>query len=509
MTTYTGNIQTASMEATQDQKEVTFNDFRAAIDARITEKQTLSVTATGGPSAGQGYTVRQKEDLGRSWYLVFDEAGVGPCTGAWIGLFPTIDGGLFIARNDTAFTATLKITGQATPPILAAGDWAIYSLDAVAGVILRVSSTSAAAIPLSYLDTDGTLAANSDTKVATQKATKTYADAVAAAQLHSSQLDTDGTLAANSDARVASQKATKTYVDGIIAAQDAMVFKGVTDCSGNPNYPAADRGWTYRVSVAGKIGGASGIVVEVGDIFICLDDGTASGNQATVGSHWGVIQTNIDGAVTGPASATDGNFAFYNGATGKVIKDSGVSLDTDGTLTANSDSKVASQKAVKTYADTGLATKPTASLDTDVTLTANSDSRVASQKATKTYVDTQVGTHGVKDNATSTFTAGQKGTATSLGTKSSGTLTPTVDASNMNLQYVTNGGAFTLAAPSTAGDYTIILDITNNGSAGAISYSGWTKNPSGDTLDTTNGHAFRFFITKINGVTSATIQALQ
>lgn len=32
-------------------------------------------------------------------------------------------------------------------------------------------------IPLSYLDTDGTLAADSDTKVASQKAVKTYVDA--------------------------------------------------------------------------------------------------------------------------------------------------------------------------------------------------------------------------------------------------------------------------------------------------------------------------------------------
>lgn len=35
-------------------------------------------------------------------------------------------------------------------------------------------------IPIDYLDTDGTLAANSDTKVATQKATKTYADSLVA-----------------------------------------------------------------------------------------------------------------------------------------------------------------------------------------------------------------------------------------------------------------------------------------------------------------------------------------
>ena len=51
----------------------------------------------------------------------------------------------------------------------------------------------------------------------------------------------------------------KAYADGIIAAADAMVFKGVVDCSTNPDYPAADCGWTYKVSVAGKIGGVSGV----------------------------------------------------------------------------------------------------------------------------------------------------------------------------------------------------------------------------------------------------------
>lgn len=90
----------------------------------------------------------------------------------------------------------------------------------------------------------------------------------------------------------------KSYADALVASQDAMVFKDIIDCSANPNYPAADRGWTYRVSVSGKIGGASGANVEAGDILLCLTDGTVSGNQATVGTSWGVIQVNIDGAVT-------------------------------------------------------------------------------------------------------------------------------------------------------------------------------------------------------------------
>lgn len=79
----------------------------------------------------------------------------------------------------------------------------------------------------------------------------------------------------------------------IIGSADALVYKGVTDCSANPNYPAADAGHVYLVSVAGKIGGASGTVVEVGDLFLCRVDSTASGNQATVGSSWNVVQANM------------------------------------------------------------------------------------------------------------------------------------------------------------------------------------------------------------------------
>lgn len=102
---------------------------------------------------------------------------------------------------------------------------------------------------------------------------------------------------------VALGAATKQYVDGIVAAVDAYVNKGVIDCSANPNYPAADSGWTYRVSVAGKIGGASGINVEAGDLLMCNVDSTASGNQATVGANWSIVQANVAFTAAGIAMA--------------------------------------------------------------------------------------------------------------------------------------------------------------------------------------------------------------
>lgn len=165
-------------------------------------------------------------------------------------------------------------------------------------------------------------------------------------------VDTDGTLAANSDTRLASQKATKTYLDQIIAAADAMVFKGVIDCSANPNYPAADRGWTYKVSVAGKIGGASGTTVDVGDTLLCITDGTASGTQAAVGAQWNIVQANLVGAVTGPASSTSGNFASFNGTGGTVIQDSGKATPS-GVVVGTTDTQTLTNKTLTAAVENG------------------------------------------------------------------------------------------------------------------------------------------------------------
>lgn len=129
-----------------------------------------------------------------------------------------------------------------------------------------------------------------------------------------------------SDTLYPTQNAVKVYADNLLGNANALIYKGVIDCSTNPNYPAADAGWLYIASVSGKIGGASGIDVEAGDMIICNTDGTASGNQATVGSSWNVIQKNIVGAVSGPASSINNNVAFFDGVTGKLIKDSGLTL---------------------------------------------------------------------------------------------------------------------------------------------------------------------------------------
>lgn len=109
-------------------------------------------------------------------------------------------------------------------------------------------------------------------------------------------------------------------------------------------------------------------------------------------------------------------------------------------------------------------------------------------------------------DVSATLTAGFVATSYDAGTKSTGTLTP--DPANGNLQRYINGGAHTLAAPTASGDYTITIQVTNNGSAGAVTLSGFTKT-SGDSLTTTNGDDFLLHIVKINGFTRVYKEALQ
>ena len=123
--------------------------------------------------------------------------------------------------------------------------------------------------------------------------------------------------------------ATKQYVDGIISANDAMVFKGILDDT--HTLPTThDVGWTYRVNKAGTYAGQ---VCEIGDLVICISAGISANN-----SHWTVAQTNIDGAVIGPTSAIDNHIAVFNNTTGKVIKDSGFTLNDFATANHNHDS---------------------------------------------------------------------------------------------------------------------------------------------------------------------------
>lgn len=107
-------------------------------------------------------------------------------------------------------------------------------------------------------------------------------------------------------------------IGALLGANDALVFKGIID--GKHPLPTANYevGHTYRVNEAGTYAGQK---CEQGDLIICIADALSTNTP-----HWTVAQTNIDGAVIGPASAVNNHVAIFNGVNGKVIKDSGFTI---------------------------------------------------------------------------------------------------------------------------------------------------------------------------------------
>ena len=119
---------------------------------------------------------------------------------------------------------------------------------------------------------------------------------------------------------VAGTLATEAYAAGLFAANDAMLFEGTIGSGGTHEIAAFNAlttynaGWTYRVIEAGTI---RGVVCQVGDLVMVIVDRAGSGNAD---ADFTVAQTNLDGAVIGPASVTDGYLVQFDGITGKLIK---------------------------------------------------------------------------------------------------------------------------------------------------------------------------------------------
>jgi hypothetical protein len=77
---------------------------------------------------------------------------------------------------------------------------------------------------------------------------------------------------------------------------------------------------------------------------------------------------------------------------------------------------------------------------------------------------------------------------------------------NGNIQSGINGGAHTLAPQAQLS--TIVVQYTNNGSAGTLTTSGYTK-VTGDDLTTTNGDDFMMYSTVAGSFKHLNVVALQ
>jgi hypothetical protein len=170
--------------------------------------------------------------------------------------------------------------------------------------------------------------------------------------------------------QIATTEFVQAVVDSKIAAADAMIFKGTIGVDGTVTELPAEHttGWTYKVIDSTITVG--GVACEIGDMIVCLADGSVASD-----ADWAVIQANIDGAVTGPVSSVANHIAIFDGATGKVVKDSGFTIETSvpaGALFTDENVTVEENAAVK-FALVGAEAAGTGHLLTDsgVYVTAN------------------------------------------------------------------------------------------------------------------------------------------
>ena len=174
------------------------------------------------------------------------------------------------------------------------------------------------------------------------------------------------------------------------------------------------------------------------------------------------------------------------------------------------------KEVVKTSADVLISTKDNVTLGADINDGDITNAMLADMAANTVKVRA-ASTSGVPSDVALTANqfvgrsragnvgakSGMYGTVFDAGTKSSGTYTP--DPESGNLQKAVNGGAHTLAPP--AFDTTMVIQYTNNASAGAVTTSGFTKVDGSFT--TTNGHDFLCYIARVNSFTHLNIVAMQ
>ncbi len=233
--------------------------------------------------------------------------------------FESVQGGISIKQPASALNTYILSKFSATPQapgnggtgitVYTTGD-VIYASGGSALAKLGIAAVGNALISTGALPAWGKIdltatvsgilpVANGGTASATASGARTNLGLGTAATL---DFSTDGTLAANSDSLIATQKAVKTYVG--TAVTGLLDFKGSTDCSGNPDYPAASQGDAYVVSVAGKIGGALGVTVAVGDVYFATAD-NAGGSQLLVGASWDILEHTLQGALLSANNLSD------------------------------------------------------------------------------------------------------------------------------------------------------------------------------------------------------------
>lgn len=364
-----------------------------------------------------------------------------------------------------------------------------------------------AAIPSSWIDTDNTLAAASNTKLATQRATKLYVDTQVASGVPDAtsgptgtkgKIKLNGDLSGTADVPTVPALANKLdksggHVTGLLWTDSIRIGSSatvnnvlMTDAQGNGTWKPVPT--APVTSVNGKF---NDVVITASDVGLGNVNNTSDANKpistatqtalnlkedkANKGQPNGYASLDNTGVI--PVSQLPNQSGSYIPITAKGVADGVATLDSNtllpttqlpnipyaklpvgtlsGTLAAGNDSRIIN--AIQNSA-----------FDTDITLSGNSDSKIATQKATKAYVDNQIAS-GTAPDATNAskgivqLAGDLDGTAAAPAVKAAGglktqtttvsTLSATAPSSGQVLMATNGNTAVWQAMPRTFGWY--------------------------------------------------------
>ncbi len=181
-----------------------------------------------------------------------------------------------------------------------------------------------------------------------------------------------------------------------------------------------------------------------------------------------------------------------------------VTGDVTGNVSGNSGTatKLATARTISLSGDATGSVSFDGSADATITVAVTDNSHnhiIGDVTGLQTALDAKVALAGSDLTGGFTSSSDNDGTA-------SGTYTPT--PSGGNFKTLTNNAAFTFAAPTATGSYSLVVEITNGATAGVVTFTGFAK-ITGDALTTTNGNKFQLAMLKTAGGVTLNIGAMQ
>ena len=251
---------------------------------------TSTITASVTGNAGTATALQTARTIGGVSFDGTANITVASATGGF-----TVSGGdLALGTNSLTMTGSIGLTGSR-----ATKGWFVdlEVTNAIAGSI----TGNAATVTTNANLTGPITSVGNATAVASQTGTGSTFVMAAGPMLTGTPIAPTAAQGTNT-----TQLATTAFVVTEVAAavSGLLDLKGSTDCSTNPNYPAASKGDAYYVTVAGRIGGASGKQVDIGDLYVASAD-NAGGTEAAVGTSWFVLEHSLVGALLSANNLSD------------------------------------------------------------------------------------------------------------------------------------------------------------------------------------------------------------